>query len=251
MNLIRITAMQDNYIWLLFNIKRESIIIDPGIAPQVLQCLKKNNLSLKAILLTHHHDDHVGGVSDILQHYPDIPVYGPLETINKGCNRPIIKYNKITILDIVFKILHTPGHTLGHLTYYAMPYLFCGDTLFSAGCGRIFEGTPQQMYYSLQLIAQLPNNTLICCAHEYTQLNLKFARSVLSKNQYIKQYQKKINQLRLNNQASVPSLLSIEKKINPFLRCYDNALELNYRLGNKPNHLWEIFARLRKMKDQF
>ncbi|WP_225639239.1 hydroxyacylglutathione hydrolase [Candidatus Profftia sp. (ex Adelges kitamiensis)] len=251
MHLISIPVMQDNYIWILSSPHKESIIIDPGVSLPVLQYLKKNLLTPKAILLTHHHNDHVGGVSNILKYYPCLPVYGPIETINKGCTQPIIGYNKITLLGIIFSILYIPGHTLGHIAYYSNPYLFCGDTLFSAGCGRVFEGTTKQMYYSLQLINQLPNETLVCCSHEYTESNLKFAKYVLSNNQDIQSYQKKVKKLRLNNQPSVPSLLRIEKIINPFLRCYDDNLVLNTTLEKKPEELWKVFSLLRKMKDQF
>ncbi|WP_216782735.1 hydroxyacylglutathione hydrolase [Candidatus Profftia tarda] len=251
MTLIAIPAMKDNYIWVLSNLQRESIIIDPGIARPVLDYLTKNNITPKTILLTHHHNDHVGGVYDILEQYPNIPVYGPLETLNKGCTSPVLANDKIIALDIIFQVLYVPGHTLGHLAYYAVPYLFCGDALFSAGCGRILEGTPQQMYSSLQIIARLPNNTLICCAHEYTESNLRFARFVLSKNKSIQEYQRKVRTLRFQNQPTLPSSLKLEKDINPFLRCHDNDLELNISCSNRPDSAWKIFALLREMKDLF
>lgn len=190
-------------------------------------------------------------MGEILLHYPDIPVYGPHETANKGCTQQVRGHDEITVLGMTFSVLDVPGHTLGHIAYYATPYLFCGDTLFSAGCGRIFEGTPEQMYASLQLIAQLPDNTLICCAHEYTESNLRFARYVLPENKEIETYQKQVHELRLKHQPSVPSLLKIEKEINPFLRCYDNDLQRNLGFENQPNKTWQVFARLRDMKDSF
>ncbi|TBL99108.1 hydroxyacylglutathione hydrolase [Hafnia paralvei] len=251
MNLISIPAMQDNYIWLLANEQRECLIVDPGVASPVLHYLTENKLTPKAILLTHHHNDHVGGVGEILQNYPDITVYGPQETVNHGCTQQVQGHDEITVLGLNFSVLDVPGHTLGHIAYYAMPYLFCGDTLFSAGCGRIFEGTPEQMYASLQLIAQLPDNTLICCAHEYTESNLRFARYVLPENKEIETYQKQVKELRLKHQPSVPSLLKMEKEINPFLRCYDNDLQRNIGFENHPNETWQVFARLRDMKDSF
>lgn len=251
MNLISIPAMQDNYIWLLANDQQECLIVDPGVAAPALHYLTENKLTPKAILLTHHHNDHVDGVGELLQHYPDIPVYGPQETANKGCTQQVRGHDEITVLGMTFSVLDVPGHTLGHIAYYATPYLFCGDTLFSAGCGRIFEGTPEQMYASLQLIAQLPDNTLVCCAHEYTESNLRFARYVLPENKEIETYQKQVHELRLKHQPSVPSLLKIEKEINPFLRCYDNDLQRNLGFENQPIKTWQVFARLRDMKDSF
>lgn len=251
MNLITIPALQDNYIWLLVNPQQECLIVDPGVATGVLKYLDQYHLAPKAILLTHHHHDHVGGVSQILSSYPTLKVYGPQETQGKGTNAVVTDQDSLAILGLTFQVLSVPGHTLGHIAYYAAPYLFCGDTLFSAGCGRLFEGTPQQMYTSLQRLALLPDSTLVCCAHEYTEVNLRFAKSVLPENQAIAVYQQQIALLRSQQQPSLPVLLHKEKQINPFLLCENNELQKNIGFKNQPHERWQVFARLRNMKDSF
>lgn len=251
MNLISIPALQDNYIWLLSNDRNECVIVDPGEAIPVLEVLSKNRLTPTAILLTHHHNDHVGGVGEIVRRYPDLPVYGPEETVGKGCTRVVGDREVIRVLETEFNVLAVPGHTLGHVAYYAAPYLFCGDTLFSAGCGRIFEGTAQQMYASLQRLSQLPDNTLICCAHEYTLGNLRFAHHVLPRDIRITTYQQQVESIRAKQQPSVPSLLEKEWVINPFLRCHDIDLQKQLGITGPQKETWQVFARLRNLKDSF
>lgn len=251
MNLISIPAFQDNYIWLLRNEQHDCVIVDPGEAGPVLHALSENQLTPKAILLTHHHNDHVGGVAEIVRHYPDLTVYGPQETVGKGCNRVVGDRASISVLGMNFTIMAVPGHTAGHIAYYAAPYLFCGDTLFSAGCGRLFEGTAQQMYDSLQHLAQLPDNTLVCCAHEYTLSNLRFARHVLPEDSQIETYQKQVELIRSKGQPSVPSLLQTERSINLFLRSHDTDLQEKLGFTIPPENAWQVFARLRIMKDNF
>ena len=251
MHLIRIPAFQDNYIWLLTNNNHTTIIVDPGEAKPVIDALIQQNLTPTAILLTHHHNDHTGGVAELVRQYPELKVYGPEETRNKGAQIIVKEGDKLSIGTIQFSVTEVPGHTLGHVAYYSEPYLFCGDTLFSAGCGRIFEGTAKQMYHSLQKLASLPDSTKVCCAHEYTLSNLRFAHSVLPENIEIETYQQQIEQLRAQGQASIPTELQLERKINLFLRCHE--IDLQRKLGmNVPSiETWQVFERLRSMKDNY
>lgn len=251
MNLISIPAFQDNYIWLLRNQQNECVIVDPGEAAAVLGFMTENKLTPKAILLTHHHNDHVGGVAEIVRHYPDLAVYGPQETADKGCNRVVGDRDVVSVLGMDFSVMAVPGHTAGHIAYYGSPYLFCGDTLFSGGCGRLFEGTAEQMFDSLQRLAQLPDNTLVCCAHEYTLSNLRFARYVLPEDLQIKTYQQQVERMRSKEQPSVPSLLQTEREINLFLRCHDIDLQKKLGFILPPEKTWQVFARLRGMKDSY
>lgn len=251
MNLISIPALQDNYIWLLDDQNGHCIIIDPGESVPVLRALQENNLTPDAIFLTHHHHDHVGGVGEIVLKYPSIKVYGPQETASKGAKIILKQGDRAEFGAQKYQILDVPGHTSGHIAYYCAPYLFCGDTMFSAGCGRLFEGTPEQMYQSFQQVAALPDETLICAAHEYTLSNLKFARSILPRDSDIETYEQQALQKRKNGHPTLPSTLKIERKINLFLRCHD--IDLQNKLGFTPpvNEPWRVFALLRQQKDGF
>lgn len=251
MHLIRIPALQDNYIWLLANHDRLAIIVDPGEAKPVIDTLRQEKLIPVAILLTHHHNDHTDGVMELIRQYPELKVYGPEETRSKGAKIVIEQGDKINLIGIQFEVIAVPGHTIGHIAYYSAPYLFCGDTLFSAGCGRIFEGTAKQMYQSLQKLAALPDSTKVCCAHEYTLANLRFAHSILPTDIAIKTYQKQIALLRAENQASVPTALQLEKKINLFLRCHDIDLQRKLEMNDPTIEIWQIFEQLRSMKDNY
>lgn len=248
MKLISIPVLADNYIWLLTDSKN-TIIIDPGAAKPVINILQKMGQVPDAILLTHHHDDHTAGVADLVSQYPDITVYGPEETRNKGAQKIVTEGTSIQVGHMQFQVIATPGHTLGHVAYYHAPYLFCGDTLFSAGCGRIFEGTPEQMYHSLQKLAALPDDTLVCCAHEYTLSNLRFAHSILPNDNEINQYLKQVEDMRDRGQSTLPSNLALEKQINLFLRCNENIFIGNKAIiGNKITPLM-TFTELRHRKN--
>jgi hydroxyacylglutathione hydrolase len=214
--ILLIPAFKDNYIWLLVRDGRAAVV-DPGEPEPVIERLETLGLQLESILITHHHADHQGGIA-ALQARWQAEVFGPeIESIT-GCNRPLSGGETITVLGQQVKVMAVPGHTLGHLAYYVPGSLFCGDTLFGAGCGRLFEGSPAQMSQSLASIAALPDDTLVYCAHEYTEANLRFAVSVEPLNTNLQARVKRVADLRAAGLPSVPSTLAEEKATNPFLR---------------------------------
>lgn len=251
MNLTSIPALQDNYIWTLNNDHGDCLIVDPGEAAPVFATLDTQHWRPVAILLTHHHHDHTGGVQALVEKYPHLVVYGPEETRHKGATQIVGEGDKVAVLGLEFTVLHTPGHTLGHISYFSFPYLFCGDTMFSAGCGRLFEGTALDMYQSFQKINALPAETLVCCAHEYTLSNLKFAQAVLPHNEEIERYHRKINELRAKNGISLPTKLSLERKINVFLMTHNIDLQENTGINPSSQQELQVFAILRQKKDLF
>lgn len=251
MNLNSIPAFQDNYIWVLSNDEGRCLIVDPGDAAPVLKAIAENQWQPEAILLTHHHHDHVGGVKELVQNFPKLVVYGPEETQDKGVTHIVKEGDSALILGHEFSVFATPGHTLGHICYFSHPYLFCGDTLFSGGCGRLFEGTASQMYQSLKKISALPDDTLICCAHEYTLANMKFALSILPHDAFINDYYRKVNELRVKKQITLPVILKNERQNNIFLRTEDIDLINEINKETILQHPEERFAWLRSKKDSF
>lgn len=221
LNLVALPAFDDNYIWMIHDTK-QALVVDPGDADVVFAALKQRSLRLQTILVTHHHADHTGGV-DALREATGASVYGPLTETMPEPIRRLQGHDKVQSLDLTFDVIDVPGHTSGHIAYYCQqfngaPLLFCGDTLFSGGCGRLFEGTPTQMLASLDQLAALPGDTRVCCTHEYTLSNLKFARAVEPNNQALIEYQQHCITLREANQATLPSTIQRELEINPFLR---------------------------------
>lgn len=216
-NILLIPAFKDNYIWLLVRAGRAAVV-DPGDPAPVTERLEALGLRLETILVTHHHADHQGGVAALAARW-QAEVFGPGNESITGCNRPLLGGETIRVLDQPVRVLAVPGHTLGHLAYYAPGTLFCGDTLFGAGCGRLFEGTPAQMSESLGRIAELPDETRIYCAHEYTEANLRFALAVEPNNSALVDRVSQVTALRARGESSVPSTLAEEKATNPFLRC--------------------------------
>ena len=217
-----IPAFKDNYIWLLTQGNR-AFVVDPGDAAPVLARLETDGLRLEGILITHHHADHQGGIAELKARYP-VEVFAPAGESITGVTRPLSGGESIDVLGQSVVVMAVPGHTLGHLAYHATGALFCGDTLFGAGCGRLFEGTPAQMSASLDSIANLPDDTRIYCAHEYTEANLRFALAVEPENSALQQRVVEVAALRAVGLPSVPSTLAEEKATNPFLRCAEPAV---------------------------
>lgn len=257
MNLLPLPAFSDNYIWLLHNGK-QALVVDPGEAAPVQAALQAHGLQLQAILVTHHHADHVGGV-DALRAATGASVYGPaFEKLPEPVTR-VDGSTQLPILGLNWQVLEVPGHTAGHIAWYTepldeAPILFCGDTLFSGGCGRLFEGTPEQMHASLQRLAQLPQNTRVACAHEYTLSNLKFACAVEPNNLALLQYRLHCEALRQQQRPTLPSTLGQELAINPFLRCDVKEVALSaqsFRPDINLQHPVSVLAALREWKNAF
>jgi hydroxyacylglutathione hydrolase len=248
-----IPSRKDNYIWLIKN-GNHAIVIDPGEAMPVIERLQNQSLTLRAIFITHHHHDHVDGVAELLTHYPDCHVYGPqialpdVPQLQPQHDQDVIKFPD---LDLSFTVWHTPGHTKEHIVFHGHGALFCGDTLFSGGCGRLFTGTAEQMYHSLQRLASLSEKTLVYPAHEYTYNNLSYCIQVEPDNSSTKERIKEINKLYQQGCPTVPSSIAIEKKTNVFLRT-DNLNVAAYAQKLSDQYLEneiQIFAILREKKN--
>lgn len=265
-----IKAFSDNYIWAITKEKTNKAtdtntlaLVDPGDASVCIDFIENNQLILNAILITHHHADHTGGIAALITYcqknqWP-LTVYGPANEKIPHCDVKLIENNTVnlTALNIELQVIDLPGHTAGHIAYYVndsiKPLLFCGDTLFSGGCGRLFEGSAQQMLNSLSKLADLPENTQVYCAHEYTQANLKFALTVEPKNEALIDYNKKVNQLRAKDQATIPTSIKTEKQINPFLRSKEPSIQtsaINFDGSTQATSLG-AFTTIRRWKDQF
>ncbi|URJ30955.1 hydroxyacylglutathione hydrolase [Blochmannia endosymbiont of Camponotus sp.] len=251
MNIIRVSALNTNYIWILYNYSNECIVIDPGEAVAVLKILKRFQLVLRAILLTHNHPDHVNGVSALMQYFPKTIIYGPLETKNNSVHFLVSEGDDFLLLQKKFRVFHFPGHTLGHIGFYSAPWLFCGDTVFSAGCGMFCAELAQKMYESFVKIRHFPCNTLIFSGHEYTLLNVNFAISMLPHDQFIINYRNRVIKLRENNKATVPTTIDLELKVNPFFRCNNIDVKRSLNLSSDIKEKWQVFYELRKKKDLF
>jgi hydroxyacylglutathione hydrolase len=254
-----VPAFRDNYIWLLSGgdqeptASRTTAIVDPGDAQPVLQALDKLDLVPVAILVTHHHADHVGGIKELRGHFP-IPVYGPAQESIPDITHPLREGDRVELPGLAaFDVLEVPGHTAGHIAYVGKQSLFCGDTLFAGGCGRLFEGTAAQLHTSLQKLAQLPDDTWIYCAHEYTLSNLNFALAVDPDNPVLQIRLQQTRQLRDEHLATVPSRLGEEKRTNPFLRCHTPVIvaAATRHSGHPVSPGVETFAVLRDWKDHW
>lgn len=249
-----IKAFNDNYIWCLHN-QTHSVVVDPGDAAPVIAYCQDNQLTLSGILITHHHWDHTGGIDALLAAFPNIPVYGPQNKEIKQITVRLSQGDNVELanLGVKFSVLEVPGHTLDHIAYYGDTGLFCGDTLFSAGCGRLFEGTPQQMFDSLAKLTALPADTAVYCTHEYTMANIAFAEAVEPNNQALMAYKNWAMQQRKKNTPTLPSSIQKELAVNPFLRCDSPELVTNVsqNLGTRLISKQETFASLRSWKDNF
>jgi hydroxyacylglutathione hydrolase len=247
-------AFTDNYIWLLQDHRTQRCaVVDPGDAAPVQAWLETHpEWTLSDILITHHHHDHVGGVEH-LKSLTGAKVYGPASENIPGRDVALKDDDKVSVLGWDFDVHAVPGHTLGHIAYYHHGLLFCGDTLFAAGCGRLFEGTPQQMHTSLSRLAALPEDTLVYCTHEYTLSNLKFAAAVEPGNPDIAARLEKVALQRQNGVMTLPSTLALEKLTNPFLRTAETLVtqKVDERNGAQDRAPSEVFAALRAWKDTF
>ena len=248
-----IKAYDDNYIWLI-STNEGSIIVDPGESKKIIKSIDENKINLKAILITHHHFDHTNGLQDLLN-IGNFDVFGPVNNIN-GINKKVREPDKFSIIGIDFEVIDLPGHTLDHIGFYSFnngnPILFCGDTLFAAGCGRVFEGTYEQMFEALKKISKLPMNTKVYCGHEYTLSNIKFALEVDPKNLKIQDEYRHVQELMKSDIPSLPTTIEKELDINPFLRCDNLDIKKNiiekFNVGDSE---FEIFKAIRKWKDNF
>ena len=264
--IIPIPAFEDNYIWLLHN-GTEAIVVDPGDATPVIDALQLLKLNLTTILITHHHHDHIGGVPELMASYPNAKAYAPKKEKYAFNHTPIEEgdvvccdtFNVVaeasntqtltTSNPLQFSVIDLPGHTLGHIAYYTLGILFCGDTLFGAGCGRLFEGTPAQMATSLQKLAELPLNTKVYCTHEYTLHNLHFAMQYEPNNAALNTRLKDTLALRAASQPSLPSNIALELASNPFLRCNSPEIIKNLQLNN-PDAI-TVFTALRTARNDY
>ncbi len=252
---LHVCAFQDNYIWLIRGQTPGRVaIVDPGDAEPVLEALETHRLEPSVILCTHHHGDHVGGVEDLLRRY-SVPVYGPAHERIPGITYRLKQGDRVRLADLglEFDVFDVPGHTAGHIAYYGAGMLFCGDTLFSAGCGRLFEGTAEQMHASLSQLAALPEATEVYCAHEYTQSNLRFALAVEPDNPDTLAYLEQVCARRAENLPTLPSTIARERRVNPFLRTEQATVRraAEKHSGQTLNSGVEVFAALRRWKDGF
>ena len=251
-----VRAFTDNYIWLIHSPLdlRQVVAVDPGDAAPVQGALQAGSLTLAGILITHHHADHVGGVAGLLRQQ-SVPVFGPSAEQVPGNPTEVAEGDiaRFDALGLAFRVLDVPGHTAGHIAYVGHGAVFCGDTLFSAGCGRLFEGTPAQMTESLAKLAALPDDTLVYCAHEYTLSNLKFGLAVEPHNSATAEYFEECRARRARDEATVPSHIRRERNVNPFLRCDQQSVKqaAEARAGRGLPSSIEVFAVIREWKDGF
>jgi len=250
-----ISAFSDNYIWLIGSTSGPEVaVVDPGEAQPVLAAIGERGLKLEAVLLTHHHADHVGGVEEILARHP-APVFGPARESIAGVDQPVHADEIVAVpgLDLYLRVVEVPGHTAGHVAYAGPDFACVGDTVFAGGCGRVFEGTMEQMHGSVTRLAALPPETLLYCAHEYTLANLRFALVVEPENRALQQRFEEATALRADNLPTVPSRLADELATNPFLRCDQPQVvaAAEAHAGRPLRSTAEVFAVIRQWKDSW
>lgn len=250
--IIPIPAFEDNYIWLIRN-QAFAAVVDPGDADPVMEYLQQHGLRLSAILITHHHGDHCGGAEELRVHF-GCPVYGPRRERITATTQTVGEKDIVTLpeLGATFHVIDVPGHTLGHVAYYGLNSLFCGDALFACGCGRLFEGTPEQMQSSLAKLAALPDETRVFCAHEYTLDNIRFARIADPGNAALQEREERERKTRAQGLPTLPSSIALEKSTNPFLRWSDPCLiaAASKFAGHSLTRPADVFAAIRQWKDK-
>lgn len=251
LHVVPLPALADNYIWLLHDDGGQALVVDPGEAGPVERALAERDLQLRAVLLTHHHPDHVAGAA-VLRARHAVPVYGPHDPRVDAITDPLGDGDELLLQapHARFQVMAVPGHTLTHIAYVGAGMLFCGDTLFSLGCGRLFEGTPAQMLASLDRLAALPDDILVCCGHEYTQQNARFAVEVEPANEALQARIRDVDALRAADQPSLPVTLASERAANPFLRIDSEAL-VEWGRQHGASDRVSRFAALRAAKDRF
>ena len=255
MNIIALPAFADNYIWLLHD-GRRALVVDPGDAQPVLDALRQRGLELEAILVTHHHPDHTAGVAT-LRDATGATVWGPARETIPAPFTPLRDGDTLVAVGTTWSVLDVPGHTAGHIAYFAddvngTPLLFCGDTLFSGGCGRLFEGTPAQMLASLDRLSALPGTTAVYCTHEYTLSNLRFALAVEPANEDLRRFEHDCTARRERDLPTLPTSIAVERRINPFLRTREAAVQSAVQAWrHTANDEVAVFASLREWKNEF
>ena len=251
-NVLHVRALEDNYVWLIRVDAARAAVVDPGEAAPVLAALAHLRLTPAAILCTHHHGDHTGGVAELAARY-SVPVYGPARERIPALTHPLKEGDRVALPGLTLDVLDIPGHTAGHIAYHGGGLLFCGDTLFSAGCGRLFEGAAEQLHAALMRLAALPEATAVYCGHEYTLANLRFAAAVEPDNAQVRDYLEKAAALRARNLPTLPSSIGLERRVNPFLRAGVPAVRraAEDHTGGRLNSEAAVFAALRRWKDEF
>jgi hydroxyacylglutathione hydrolase len=253
LQVVPVPAFADNYIWVIRD-HQHAAVVDPGDAAPVLDYLARESLSPVAILATHHHGDHVGGVEALRRRFP-VPVYGPRAERIAEVTAPLAEGDRVEVpaLGVAFDVLEVPGHTAGHIAYVGHGWLFCGDTLFACGCGRLFEGTAAQMHRSLAKLARLAGDTRVYCAHEYTLANIRFARAADADNAALAERERREAERRAAGRPTLPSTIGLELATNPFLRCDDPGVRraAAERAGRALSDPVEVFATLREWKNRF